>query len=332
MRRMPRSAAPVLALFVAILPVETLKPVSALPAHLAGRVGDMAACAQTEDGRYVVFDRRAHAVLATNAARDDIRRIIEIGAEKGRLLRPTAFDMAGDGTFVVADAPGGYGRVQVFHSTGASLGGFTLPGNDAPVIVLDGMVLSGVASIEYTGRSVLVSQPETGSLVTEYALDGRVIRSFGTLRATGHEADPDVHHALNAGLPVTDPAGGSYFVFLAGTPLFRKYDASGRLVFERHIEGIEVDEYVRSLPGSWPRRRGEEGRELPVVRPGIRAAAADREGNLWVSLAAPFTYVYDPDGDKRRVVQLRAAGVLSPVSLSFTRAGRLLVAPGCYAF
>lgn len=334
MRRLFLFAAP--ALLIASIaslarPVETLKSVGALPAHLAGQVQEMTACEQAADGRYFIFDRRSHTVFAASPSQDAIRAIIQIGAEKGRLLRPTAFDLAPDNTFVVADAPGGRGRVQVFHLSGASLGGFTLPGREVPVIVLDGMVLSGVGSLEYTGQSVLISQPETGALVTEYALDGQPIRTFGSLRPTGHESDTAVHLALNAGLTVIDPKGGYYFVFLAGTPVFRKYDPSGRLVFERHIEGIEMDAYIQSIPTAWPRRKSEEGAELPL-RPAVRAAAADSEGNLWVSLIEPFTYVYDSGGDKRRVVQFRAAGIMSPASLSFTKAGSIVVTPGCYTF
>lgn len=321
-------AAAVLAAF----PVETLTSIAALPAHLAGQVEEMTACQQAPDGRFFIFDRRSHTVFAASPSRDEIRRIIEIGAERGRVLRPTAFDLADDETFVVADAPGGRGRVQVFHLSGATLGGFILPGRDRPMIVLDGVVLSGVGSIEYTGRSVLISQPESGALVTEYAMDGRTIRTFGALRATGHEQHREVHLAHNAGMIVANPRGGFYFVFLAGRPMFRKYAADATLIYERHVEGVEMDDYIRSIPDKWPRKTSEEGGELPVVRPGIRAAAADREGNLWIALASPFTYVYDPNGDKRRVVQLRAAGILSPVSLSFTRNGRLLAAPGCYTF
>ena len=67
-------------------------------------------------------------------------------------------------------------------------------------------------------------------------------------RNTGHEADRDVHLALNSGLPLLDPTGGYYFVFHAGLPVFRKYDADGRVLFERHIEGPELDAMVRCLP------------------------------------------------------------------------------------
>jgi hypothetical protein len=317
---------------VAALPVETLRSVGALPAHLAGQVEEMTACAQAADGRYFIFDRRSHTVFVASPSHDRIGRLIEIGAERGHVLRPTAFDLADDETFVVADAPDGRGRVQVFHLTGASLGGFTLVRRQAPTVVLNGIVLNGIGSLEYTGRSVLISQPETGALVTEYAMDGRAIRAFGALRVTGQEQDSDVHLALNAGLTVAIPQGGFYFIFLAGTPAFRKYDAAGTLIFERHVEGIEMDDYVRSIPTQWPRRKSPDGGELPLIRPGIRAAAADAEGNLWISLTAPFTYVYDRSGEKRRTVQFRAAGIVSPTGLSFTRAGQVLVTPGCYTF
>ena len=37
-------------------------------------------------------------------------------------------------------------------------------------------------------------------------------------------------------------------------------------------------------------------------------------------------------GDKVRTVQFSAAGIITPNSLFFTSAGRLLVTPGCYEF
>ncbi len=71
---------------------------------------------------------------------------------------------------------------------------------------------------------------------------------------------------------------------------------------------------------------------FPLVRPAVRAAAADPSGALWVSLDVPYTYVYDRKGDKQRVVQFRAAGIMAPSGLSFTPTGRLLATPGCYLF
>jgi hypothetical protein len=310
---------------------ETLKPVGALPAHVTGRFEEPIGLEQAPNGDYFVFDRRSHTVWAYTPGAEAPRKIVQIGAEPGRVIQPTAFDFAPDNTFVVADAPFGRERIQIFSAGGTSLSGFSLPGRALPRLTLDSFVLNGVGSLEYTGSSILISQPEAGALITEYAVDGRVTRTFGELRRTGHESDAELHAALNVGVALPLPDGGYYYVFMAGVPMFRKYDAAGALVFERHVEGIEIDPMVRSLPTTWRARRPNEG-EAAVVTPTVRTAAVDPKGRLWISLRVPYTYVYDTRGDKQRVVQFRAAGVLSPASLSFTKDGRVLVTPGCYAF
>ena len=313
------------------LPVQTLRSTAALPAHIAGMFDDIGACHLTPDGDYLVFDRRGHAVFSV--PRDAApRKVIEIGIEPGRILRPLAFDSASDGTFVIADAPTNVERIQIFFYLGGTISGFTLPGRNIPRVALGNFVLSGIGSLDYTGKTILVSQPDSGSLVSEYALDGRPLRSFGDLRSTGHEADRDLHLALNAGIPLAIPkTGGFYFVFLAGVPVFRQYAADGRLLFERHIEGPELDRHIQTLPTQWPRRKIGDG-EYPIVPPSIRAAGVDPEGSLWMSLVTPHTYVYDLRGDKTRTIQFQAAGVMTPTNFHFTTDGRVLVAPGCYTF
>ena len=97
------------------------------------------------------------------------------------------------------------------------------------------------------------------------------------------------------------------------------------------MSGREIEPYVNSLPTTWPRRQTSEG-ELPLVTPTVRTAAVDREGRLWVSFVVPYTYVFDGDGDKIRVVQFRGAGITSPGSLFFDRTGRLLTTPGLLEF
>jgi hypothetical protein len=311
--------------------VETLKSTGALPAHVAGRFEEIGACQRAASGDYFIFDRRAHTVFTVPSSMEGApREIVGVGVEPGRVLRPSAFDLAPDRTFVVADAPYGTQRVQIFFETGSRLGGFTLPGSSGPSVTLDGVVVNGVGSLQYTGKSVFVSRPEAGALIAEYATDGRLLRSFGDLRVTGQETDREVHVALNTGRVVVNPLGGFYYVFLAGAPQFRKYDAEGRLVFERHLQGPELDEYARTRPAVWPKRSGS--REIPLVLPIVRAAEADASGNLWISLTVPFTYVYDASGERRRTVQFVGAGPLSPTSLSFDGGGRLLVTPGCYVF
>ncbi len=311
--------------------VEVLKSIAALPPHIAGRFDELSACQRSVDGDYLVFNRRSHMVFKVAASFEgQPQEIVGVGVEPGRILNPSSFDVGPDRTFVIADAPFGAPRVQVFFETGTRIGGFTLPRPRGPFVTLEEIVVNGVGAVEYTGQSVLVSQPDLGSLVTEYTLDGKLIRSFGHLRRTGQEADPDVHLALNVGRVVANPQGGYYYVFMAGDAVFQKYDEAGQLVFERHIEGTELDEFVRSAPTTWRRRAASN--EIPLVKAVVRAAAADAAGNLWVSLSVPYTYVYDPAGQKSRTVQLVGARPLLPIALTFDRTGRLLVTPGCYIF
>jgi hypothetical protein len=316
---------------LAALTLEIVQSAGAIPAHIAGRFREPAGFQQSASGQYFVFDRRSHAVFGLDEAQTSSWEIVRIGAEPGRVIDPTAFSVAADGTFVVADAPGGRERIQVFTPAGFPIGGFSLPGRAKPRISIDNFVLNGIGTLQYTGNSIVMSQPETGGLITEYQLRDGTNRTFGNLRYTGQEHDPELHLAFNSGLPLVDPTGGFFFVFQAGAPVFHKYDASGRLVFERHIEGQELDAFLKTLPTTWPRRRTAEG-ELPLVRPTVRAATVDRDGRLWVALAVPYTYVYGADGDKIRTIQFRAAGTLTPTSLFFGTRGRLLATPGLYEF
>ena len=68
------------------------------------------------------------------------------------------------------------------------------------------------------------------------------------------------------------------------------------------------------------------------MTPIVRTAAVDRSGRLWISFIVPFSYVYDPAGEKIRTIQFRGAGLVSPSSLWFNENGRILVTPGCYEF
>lgn len=310
--------------------VDVLRSVGGLAPDIVGRFREPLGFTRLASGQYLVFDRRGHAVYRVNERGDTAEKLVQIGGEEGRLLEPTAFDAAPDGTFAVADAPGGRERVQIFNATGGFFSGFLIPGRATARVLLGSLVLSGVGTMVYTGRSVVLSQPESGWLLTEYGLAGTPVRTMGRLRRTGHEDDRDLHLALNAGIAVPEPDGGFYFVFVAGVPAFRKYDATGRLLFERVVQGREIDPMVSALPDRWP-RRAIAGGELPLVTPTVRTAAADEAGRLWIAFVVPFTYVYDAEGEKIRTVQFRGAGIIASTSLSFA-GGRAFVTPGCYEF
>lgn len=315
----------------AVTRVETLKSIGGIPAHLAGEFEQAAGFAERPDRSSLVFDRRRHRVYAIDAARTAVTPLVEIGFEVGRLLRPTAFDAAHTGDFIVADAPDRRPRVSVFESRGTVLNTFPVAAREAPRVIADDFVLSGIAAARYTGSTVLINQPERGVLVTEYSVTGAVVRQVGTLRRTGFESDPDVHLAFNSALPVPARDGGVYVVFLAGPPAFRKYSAGGVLEFERALQGRDMDPLVLAMPNAWPRRQIDDV-SYPLVQPMVRTAAVDRRGRLWVVMPTSRVYVFDEDGEKVRTLQLIGAGVVQPSSLWFARDGRLLVTPGLYEF
>lgn len=311
--------------------VETLRAVAALPVETVGGFREPLGYERLASGDALVFDRRGHAVYLVPADGSAARRLVAIGGEDGRVIEPSAFDAQPDGTFVVADAPNGRERVQIFTKDGRRAGGFQLPGRATARVTLGALSLSGVGTLQFTGRSVLISQPETGGLMTEYGLAGTPVRTIGRLRATGHEADRDLHLALNAGIPLKAADGGYWFVFIAGEPAISRFDAQGALLFHRRMQGRELDPVLAAIPSVWP-RRAIDGTEVPLVSPAVRTAALDPAGRLWVSFVVPYTYVYDGLGEKVRTVQFQAAGLSAPNSLSFPAPGRLLVTPGCAEF
>lgn len=310
--------------------VEVLTSVDALPPHLLSAFHTPIKFEQIASGQYFVFDVRNQTVYGIDRDTTAAWKLVGVGQEIGRVLDPNAFDADPNGTFLVADSPGDQTRVQIFGVGGNRIAGFTIPGRASGRVRI-GSVSMTALSLAYTGRTVLINQPQTGSLITEYSVGGFALRSIGRTRATGHEGDAAVHLALNRGIPLVNPTGGYYFVFMAGTPVFQKYGADGELQFERHIEGPEVDQLLKTAPTTWMRRKAESD-ETPLVIPHVVTAAADSAGSLWIALASPYTYVYDSDGEKTRVVQFRGAGVIAPTSFAFAPNGRLLVTPGCYEF
>jgi hypothetical protein len=128
-------------------------------------------------------------VFGVDRARTTATQIVRVGVEKGNIIQPVAFGAASDGSFVVADAPFGRERVQLFAVDGTRLRGFALPGRVEPRVQLGGMVLNGVGSLQYDGESIYVNEPDRGALITEYSLEGRAVRTIGRLRATGYESD-----------------------------------------------------------------------------------------------------------------------------------------------
>jgi len=309
--------------------IETLHPVDALPVSLVGDVENPRGYVETSGGTSLVLDARSQTVFAIDRQRASVRRIITIGAEVGHILRPSTFSLGQNDVLAIADSPGDYSRIQYFGDDGKLIGWFFIANQPGLQHSLGGLSLEGPGTMAFSGRAFLISAPSTGWLMSEFDNKGTATRGVGALRPTGHESQRSVHAALNVGIPLTDRDGAVVFVFQTGRPMFRKYAADGALVFERHIEGVELDEPLAALPTAWP---AQDAEARPFVPSLVRAAALDPKHRLWVSLSTGYTYVFDASGDKMRTVRFEASSPIEPTSLFFTNDGRLLVTPGCYQF
>ena len=274
--------------------------------------------------RYYVFDRRAHAVFSVDADAQRRRaKIVQIGAGSGpdhpadrvRSRRRTARSSS-------PTRPNSRERMQHLPPTGAARR-LPLPGRAAPRMTIGELRAERRRSLQYTGRSLLMSQPGAGALFTEYGLTGSPVRSIRRRCARpATSSDRDLHLALNSGHAARQPGRRLLSsCFRRASRCSGRYDAQGRLVFERHIEGPELDGLLAALPtrGHGAGGRGERA-DLPLVMPTVRTAASMRAAICGSSLTVPYTYVYDSDGDKRRTVQFSAPGLVArPVCSSRDR-------------
>jgi len=309
--------------------VDVLEPVSGLPAHVFARFQQPATVVVTSTGDYLVLDRRAHTVFRVNPSGQIVRPILGIGHEPGRLLRPMAMALSDDDILAVLDAPNNVQRLQYFGTDGTLIGQFYLTILGTPGVVVNDQIVSGASAMAFDGKTFWFTAPARGTLMFQTDTAGTVLGQVGHLRRTGHEADRELHAALNAGLPVVDPTGGMFFVFQTGRPMLRKYDTAGVLLFERHIEGPELDPIVARLPDRWD-TPNDGSRPLPALM--VRAAAADRQGRLWVVLQTGHVYVYDTSGEKVRTLVFGGPSRELTSSLFFTRGGRVLTGPAGYEF
>jgi hypothetical protein len=308
--------------------VDVLRPASAVPAHLASRFDRRALFAELRDRTTVVLDRRAHGLFTIDPTGRTVRRVVDAGWEPGRLLDAEALAVAPNDIIGVLDSPQGFDRVQYFGADGLVVGSFYLPQRATPRLSVENTVVDAPSALAFTGQTFLVNQPDWGTAFAEFNANGSILRQVGRTRSL-HAGDADVARAMNVGIPLVDPGGGFYFVFQNGTPIFRRYDRAGALIFERHIEGVELDARLLAMPTTWADRTAGT---KPVVPPLVRAAAVDRDGHLWVSLAVPYTYVYDRTGEKIRTVQFHTTEIVAPTFLFFTARGELLMSPGGYRF
>lgn len=270
-------------------------------------------------GKYLLTDVKRNRVLIVKDNMEVEREFGMIGSGPGRLLHPGYIDVARDGTIYVND--GGNERIVKFTSAGDYLGEFQ-------VTTYEGLAVG-------TENEIFLGQPQDDRLVTVYSSSGKKLRSFGQLKKFSEIygaafADNDALYktALNQVRLSTDKDGNLYVSFML-IPLIQKYSPQGKLLFERKLEGPEIDRLMENIQKRkyiTGNRDGAEGRIIaldPVIEPAT--------GNILVPLVDGSIYVADRDGNKLALLHPQwpeqATRTFYPYVAGLGAKGELLVTP-----
>jgi DNA-binding beta-propeller fold protein YncE len=269
----------------------------------------------SHDGLYVVSERSRNSVLVIDGQLS-VRKVIGgIGSGPGRLFRPGHLNVASDGVIYVQD--GGNERIQSFDFDGHFLGGF--------------QTTQYMGFAAGAGGEVYLGQPERGALVTVYSRDGRVLRSFGKTKTLSEvygteqaARDEQFRNAINR-VHLTVDADGSVLVNFALAPILQKYTRQGELVFERRLEGPEVDALTQEVLSEFG------GQHLVMSLDGFPERLMSLEavalpgGEINVVLIDGSIYVADAEGRKVGIVRPRARQKFTPEMTGVSPAGELML-------
>jgi hypothetical protein len=266
-------------------------------------------------GLYVASDRARNSIVVLDEGARIQTEIGGIGSAPGKVFRPGYLDVADDGAIYVQD--GGNERIQSFDIAGRYLGGF------------DASPYMGFAA--GTGGEVYLGQPEKGKLVSVYSREGKLLRSFGALKTFAEVYGADYAQknetyrtAINRVRLTTDGEGNILVSFMLA-PIIQKYTRRGELVFEKRLEGPEVErlaEMVANDSGESYFTMSMDGFPERVM---ALEATALPGGEINVLLTDGSVYVADAEGRRLRVLRPQAAEGFTPDMTGASPGGELLV-------
>lgn len=246
-------------------------------------------------GNYYVVDSRRHRICVFDPAMKFKYQIGQLGQGPQDLYDPGDLVLDAKEQLYVMDF--GNMRVQIFDKTGQRVGGF---GYNQKAI-----------EIAVTRRGeIYLNQPTKGHLISVYSAEGKLLRQFGELMSLsraypGRADDPAYRIPLSRVTTALDEQDNLYVAYIF-VPLIQKYDAKGRLVWERRLEGPIGDLMSQQF---WANRkdslltltRSIDGLQMPVISKDI--AYDDRSRRLFVLLSLiDIIYVADENGQKIEVL------------------------------
>lgn len=248
-------------------------------------------------GKYFLTDIDGNRILIVNERMELERDFGRIGSGPGRLFHPGYLDVGPDGTVFVEDS--GNERIVKFDQGGNYLGELRLPAHLGLAV--------GAQNELYLG------DPYEGHLVSVYSSSGQKLRSFGQLKKYSDVygpafSDKDAPYtiAFNRVRLSTDKEGNVYVSFML-TPLIQKYRPDGTLLFERRLEGSEIDQLMDAIQKTKYISTRGDGADARIVA--LDPVIDPANGNLMVPLVDGSIYVADREGKK---IALLRPGWTSP--------------------
>ena len=245
----------------------------------------------TYQGKYFLTDIDGNRLFVVNSKMEVEREFGRIGSAPGRLFHPGYLDIGGDGTVFVED--GGNERIVKFDEKGQYAGEFR-------VNAFQGMAVD-------TQNQLYLGQPEEGKLITVYSSTGTKLRSFGQLKKYSEiygdaNRDKDVTYktALNRVRLATDKDGNLYVSFMI-VPLIQKYSPDGTLVFERRLEGPEIDHLMEAIHKRRYIATKVDGVDVRIIA--LDPVIDPANGSILVPLVDGSIYVADREGNKLNLLR-----------------------------
>jgi len=260
-----------------------------------GQVRVQQACCMRIDrqGHYYLVDIKGGKVYVLDA---DGKPRLTLGRRIGEGLyldAPGGVAIDGEGRIYVEDD--NQMKIYVFDKMGKYLWAIPIGLRDSSVVL----------EVDSRGR-LWRNAPRRGKLLTAYTPQGQVITEFGDLMTLekaypGKGKDERYRVPLSRAWVALDEEDALYVAFIF-VPILQKYDASGRLLWERRLEGPEVEALVRGFWGEAPREGtywkvwNIDGVQMRVI---INGMAYDKKNRrVYLLLGNNDIYVYSADGTK----------------------------------